>query len=83
MCIETSQTFYDSERDMEPSVKAFILLRLHQSRVEGEKEAHSCRVNSSLLVPAALVPQHRLPVLHFVNHQEPFRENEPSHLVCT
>lgn len=61
MCIETSQTFYSSGRDVEPSVKAFILLHLHQSPVEGEKEAHSCRLNSTLLVPAALVPQDRLP----------------------
>lgn len=60
MCIETSQTFYNSGRDMEPSVKAFVLLRLHQSPVEGEKEARSCRLNSSLLVPAAFVPQDRL-----------------------
>lgn len=60
MCTETSQTFYNSGRDMEPSVKAFILLRLHQSPMEGEKETSSCRLNSSLLVPAALVPQDRL-----------------------
>lgn len=43
MCIETSQTFYDSGWDTEPSVKAFILLRLRQSPVKGEKEADSCR----------------------------------------
>lgn len=41
MGVETSQTFYNSGRDIDPSVKAFILLRLHQSPVEGEKEAHS------------------------------------------
>lgn len=74
MCIETSQTFYNSGRDMEPSVNAFILLRLHQSPVEGEKEACSCRLDSFLLVPAALVPQDRLlPRSALCNHQEPFR----------
>lgn len=41
MCIETSQTFYDSRRDVEPSVKAFVLLRLCQSMAERGKEAHS------------------------------------------
>lgn len=41
MCIETSQTFYVSRRDVEPSVKAFVLLHLHQSMAERGKEAHS------------------------------------------
>lgn len=44
MCIETSQTFYDSGRDAEPSARAFVLLHLHPWRGEKKHTAVECEL---------------------------------------
>lgn len=60
MYIETSQTFYYSERDVEPWAKTFTLLHLHQPLMErGKNTTQLYSVNK--LFPTAFIPPDRLP----------------------